>query len=305
MAVGGEFEPVDTDDAMIGVGLADGAPVINDIIVFGARYMDDRVVACAGCDGAVLLEDLADALEGAGGFIGHGVGHRVIGAGPAAFGPHKIVFAVAGDHIGALDIAFGCDLFVCFSVGEGEEGFEVGAEAGDIAVAPAAVDHVVLSIFVVEDGLVDGLGAVVELAYEGLAEVVPVGALGMTRYGYADAAFGRIVLDIIGGEEEIIAAVLFRDGGCPHGAFGPTDGVGVKDMRVLRPLNKVRRRECVQEDLLFIFVGKGRIDPIIRIEDRCFGVGVPAGEDGVAGLGWEGTVLTGRFECHALGPGGV
>ena len=166
VAVGGEFEAVDANDAVVGVGFAEGAAVVDDIIVIGSGDMDDRVVAGAGCDGAVLLQDLADALEGAGGVIGHGVGHGVVGAAPAAFGPHEIVFSVAGDHIGAFYITFGCDLFVGFAVGEGEEGFEVGAEAGYVAVAPAAVDNIILSVLIVKDGLVDGLGAVMELANE-------------------------------------------------------------------------------------------------------------------------------------------
>ena len=111
VAVGGELQAVDANDAVVGVGLAERPAVVDDIVVFGTGDMDDRVMAGAGCDGAILLEDLADALEGAGGGIRHGVGYGVIGAAPTPFGPHEIIFSVAGDHIGAFDIMFGSDLF--------------------------------------------------------------------------------------------------------------------------------------------------------------------------------------------------
>src|ERR1700722_5462415 len=263
VAVGGELQAVDANDAVVGVGLAERPAVVDDIVVFGTGDMDDRVMAGAGCDGAILLEDLADALEGAGGIIGHRIGHGVVGPAPAAFGPHEIIFSVAGDHIGAFDIAFGCDLLVGRAVGEGKECFEVGAEAGDIAVAPTAVDHIILSVLIAEDGLVDGLGAVVELADEWFAQVIFIGALGVAGHGDADAAFGGIVLDIVCGEEEKVASVFFGDRGRPHGALSPADGVCIEDMGVFFPLDEVGGGEGVEENLFGVLVGKRRIDPII------------------------------------------
>lgn len=40
MAVGGEFEPVDANDAMVGFGVAERAAMVNDIINIGAGDMD-------------------------------------------------------------------------------------------------------------------------------------------------------------------------------------------------------------------------------------------------------------------------
>src|SRR5580698_5355628 len=157
MPIGGEFEAVDTHYAVIRVGLAEGPAVVDDIPVVGGGNMKHRVVTGAGGDGGILLEDLADALEGAGGGIRHGVGYGVIGAAPTPFGPHEIIFAVAGDHIGTFHIAFGGNLFEGRAVGEGDEAFEIGAEFGDITMSPAAIDHIILAVFVFEDGLVDRL----------------------------------------------------------------------------------------------------------------------------------------------------
>ena len=303
MSIGREFEAIDAHDAVVGVGFAEGSAVVDDIIVVGAGDVQDRVVTGASCDRHVLLQNLADALEGTSGRIGHGVGHGIIGAAPAAFGPHEIIFAVAGYHIGPFHIAFRGDLFEGSTVGEGYEAFEIGAEFGDIAMLPAAIDHIILSVFVFKDGLVDGLGAIVEFIDQGFTEIVFIGPLGVAGHCYADTAFSRVVLNIIGGEEEIVAIAFFCDGGRPHGAMSPADGVGIEDMGMFGPLDEVGGGEGVEEYLFIVFIGIGRIDPVSRVEDRRFGVGVPAGEDGVAGLGGQGVDVfcIGRLgECCCL-----
>ena len=40
MAVGGEFEPVDTNHTMVGLRISEWAPVVNNIIIVCAGDMD-------------------------------------------------------------------------------------------------------------------------------------------------------------------------------------------------------------------------------------------------------------------------
>jgi hypothetical protein len=156
-------------------------------------------------------------------------------------------------------------------------------------MTPASIDHVPGAVLVMEDGLVDGLCAVVEFVDKGFAQIVLIRPLGMVGDGYADASGRRVVLNVVGGKEEIVFTVLFGDGGGPHGFFRPADGVSVDDAFVLLPMDKVGRGEGVEKDLVFIFCGVGGVDPIKVAEYGGFGVGIPAGEDRVAGglrMGW-------------------
>ena len=292
MAVRGELEPVDADDAMVGIGLAERAAMVHDIVFVGAADMDDRVVPRAGSHGGILLEDLADALERPRGFIGHGIGHGIVGTAPAPLRPHKIILPVAQHHIRTLYIVLWRDLFEGRSVGERNESFEIGAKLNDIAMAPAAVDHIVLAVFIFKDGLIDGLRAVMELADERFAEIVFIGSFRTIGDRNADASPGRIVLDVVGGEEEVVAAAFFCDGGRPHGAVRPADGGSVEDMGIFGPLYEIGRGEGVEEDLFIIFIRIGRIDPIGRVEDSGFRVGVPAGEDRIARSRGQGVIFT-------------
>src|SRR5690606_38094348 len=122
----------------------------------------------------------------------------------------------------------------------------------DVAVSPAAVDQVVLAVGVFEHELVDGLRTVVELVDEGLPEMILEGAGGLVGDGYADAADGVVVLDVVRAEEEVVATILFDDRRCPHRAFGPLDLARVEDARVLRPSDEILGREAVEEDLLVV-----------------------------------------------------
>lgn len=56
-------------------------------------------------------------------------------------------------------------------------------------------------------------------------------------------------------------------------------------MFVLLPMDEIGGGEGVEEDLVVIFCGIRGIDPVGMTEDSGFGVGVPAGEEGVAGGG--------------------
>ena len=283
VAVGVEIQVIDAGDAVIAIGLAERAAVVDDVVVVGVGDMDEGVMAGARGDGGVLLENFADALERTCWGVRDRISDGVVGTGPAAFGPHKIVFPIAGEHPWAFDIAFWGDLFEGGTIGEGFEAGEVGLEAGDITMPPTPIDHIVLIVLVFEDGHVDRLGSVMEFVDEGFSYIIFVRAFGLVCDGDADAADGAVILDIVGGEEEIVFPVLVGDRGRPHRAVSPADGGGVEDMRVLCPVDEVGGGEGVEEDLFVVFIGVGGVDPIGVVEDRGFGVGVPAGEDWVAG----------------------
>lgn len=150
-------------------------------------------------------------------------------------------------------------------------------------MTPSAVDHIPGTILVMEDGLVDGLGSVVKFVDEGMAQVIFIWTLGLVGDGNSDASDGGVVLYIVGSEEEIIFTILFGDGGGPHGASGPADGAGVEDMFVLLPVDEIGRGKGVEEHLLVVFGGIGRVYPVSVTEYGGFRVGVPPGEEGVAG----------------------
>jgi len=54
---------IDTGDAVVGVGLPQRAAVIDDVPLVFARHPDDRVMAGAGGDGGVLLQDGTDPFK--------------------------------------------------------------------------------------------------------------------------------------------------------------------------------------------------------------------------------------------------
>jgi len=74
----------------------------------------------------------------------------------------------------------------------------------------------------------------------------------------------------------------------------PKDGAGIEDVFVLLPVYEAGRGKGVEEHLLIVLGGIGRVYPVSMTEDGCFGIGIPAGKDGVAG----GSSLCG---CDGLG----
>ncbi len=68
---------------------------------------------------------------------------------------------------------------------------------------------------------------------------------------------------------------------------------------MLLPRDEVPRRERVEERLLVVRRGVGREDPVLSAEHVCLGVGVPAGQDGIAGA-WS---LRGRGAGRGQGEG--
>src|SRR5688500_16477289 len=100
------------------------------------------MMAGAGRNRRILLQDLPDSLERTERRRTDGISHGIVRPGPSSLGPHEVVLAVLEEHECALDVALGGDLPERASVRERYEAREVVVETGDVAVTPAAVDDV-------------------------------------------------------------------------------------------------------------------------------------------------------------------
>ena len=258
--------------------------MVDDVPFVSPRNLYDGVVPGAAGDRRVLFEDLADAFERPEGRVGDGVGDAVIGARPAPFRPHEVIFSAVPEHERPLGVIRGGDLLVEGAVVEGHDTQQIRRQAYHVAVPPAAVVHVVAAVVVAEDELVDGLGPVDDAVDERLAQRIAERPGRGVGHGYADAA-GFTLVDVVAGEEKVILAVGMDGRGRPHGAFHPLHLVVGDDPGVLLPVYEVFRREGVHEGLLVVVSRVGRVDPVGVAEDHPFGVGVPAREDGVAAPG--------------------
>lgn len=145
---------------------------------------------------------------------------------------------------------------------------------------PAAVIEIGLSIGVDEGVGVDGLGTVDILFDEGFSESVLEGARGGFAGGDTDSG------SVAGGEVHVVGAIAFDYGGGPGSAVGGPGDLGeIEDEGVFFPVGEIGRGEAVEECLLFVGGGIGGVDDVLVLEEVDFGVGVVAGEDGVAGGG--------------------
>ena len=97
--------------------------VVDDIIFLA--HAQHRVMAGTCGHAGILLQNLTDTAEGACRTVADGVGHAVVGSGPATFRPHKVVFAPVLHHVGAFHIVIGSDFLIVASVVEGYEAEQV------------------------------------------------------------------------------------------------------------------------------------------------------------------------------------
>ena len=65
------------------------------------------------------------------------------------------------------------------------DGKEVGTQLADVAMTPTAVEHIVLSVIITKDELVDRLCSVDNLVDEWLAESVFIWTFRLVAYGYS------------------------------------------------------------------------------------------------------------------------
>ena len=239
-------------------------------------------MAGAAGDALIALKDFAFELEGTKGTVADGIGHAIVWASPAALAPHEVVLAAALQHEGAFNVLLaGRYLVELLSVFPRDDGKEVGAQLADVAMAPAAIEHIVLSVVVAEDELVDGLCAVDYLVDERFAESIFVWAFGTVAYGHADAS-NFAFMHIVPTKEKVELVVSLDDCGSPKRATEPRDVSLRDDVLVLRPVHEVFARESVEVQLLVVGSAKRREDPVLSVEDSTFGVGIPTGEDRVA-----------------------
>ena len=119
-----ELHAVDTGDTMIGVGLAQGATVIDDVPLVVA-CANHRVMACTSGHLRVLLQNLPNALERSQRRVGDGIAHAIIGTTPPSFASHEIILAPSLQHERPLDVALWRHLLVGGAIGEGDDAQQV------------------------------------------------------------------------------------------------------------------------------------------------------------------------------------
>ena len=89
-----ESHPVDTSHPMVACRIVQRTTVVNDVIIFRIRHMYNGMMAGSSRYRRVLLQYLGYPFERTERRICNGISHRIVGAGPAAFAPHEIVFTV-------------------------------------------------------------------------------------------------------------------------------------------------------------------------------------------------------------------
>ncbi len=184
--------------------------VIYDIVFVFSWTFDYRVMTGSCGYVAICFKYNAFTFEGTEWAIADCICHAVAVACPSAFRPHEYVFAVADKHKRAFDIIFGCHFFINGAVVERNNAEQIGRESNHIAMAPAAIEHIVLAIFIAEYKLVDGLCAIYNVVDEGFAEGIAIGTFGTVGYRYTDAAYFTFV-HIVCTKEEIVFVISFDD----------------------------------------------------------------------------------------------
>ncbi len=177
---------------------------------------------------------------------------------------------------------------------------------------PAAIIHVILTVIVAENHLVDRLSAIVDIADQRMAECILERAIRTIGNRHTDTAqFAG--MDIISAKEEIILTVLFDGGWRPQRIGRPAHIPDIEHMFMFLPVNQVIRGEGIHVGLLeegrpnvrigaqfFLrlaqfsrcgrrrpFSRKCRIYPVPMIENADLRIGIPAGYDRITGVGRE------------------
>ncbi len=165
----------------------------------------------AGGHRRVLLENLAHALERPKHRRARSVGDSIVWSRPTAFRPHEIIAAVLEEHERAFDVALRCDLLERCAIRKRRQAREVLIQFRNVAMPPTAVDQIKRSIAVLENKLIDRLGAIVKLINQRLAQVVFEWSSGLAGASDANTTNLLIVLNIIRAEEEVIPAAFLDD----------------------------------------------------------------------------------------------
>jgi len=129
-----EVHAVDAGDAMVTIRFTEWTAVIDDVVEILAGDMDDGVVARAGGNFGILLQDFADPGEWPEWRIGDGIGDGIVRTCPTTLGPHEVVLAVALEHERSFDVALGSDFLENCSIEKGFEAAEIILEPDNVAV---------------------------------------------------------------------------------------------------------------------------------------------------------------------------
>jgi len=94
----------------------------------------------------ILLQDFTDAPEWPQRRVADGIGHAVIGPGPATFAPHKVILPLPFEHKGTFDILIRGDLLEDAAILKGQKACKITVQPGYVAVPPPPVVQVILTL---------------------------------------------------------------------------------------------------------------------------------------------------------------
>ena len=192
-----EHQSINRDLPMFADIVAQRPAMIGDEPVVGARDVEHRMMTRPARDLEILRQYLAARGEGPGRGGARRISDAIVGAGPAALGPHEIIDALAFDQETALDIAGRGDFLVGGAIGEGFDPSQIGAQPYDVAMFPAAIEEVNLPVFVAIGEGVDRLSAIVKGTDQRLADRIAERAARVVADRQAYAAYLTVALNII------------------------------------------------------------------------------------------------------------
>ena len=142
-------------------------------------------------------------------------------------------------------------------------------------MAPAAVIHIIGSVVVSKNELVDRLCAVHDPVDQRFAQRIAERPGRRIGHGDADAAH-LVLVDVVTREKEVIFAVGLKDRRGPHRPFYPRNMLRRKDPGMLLPMHEVLRGKSIEKRLVFIKSRISGINPVFVAENHPFGIGIPS-----------------------------
>src|SRR5690349_3230590 len=123
---------------------------------------------------------------------------------------------------------------------------------------PAAVNNIPASIFIMENILIDRLGSIMKLIDQWLSEIIFERTLGSVGNCYSNATVLFVTLNIVGTKKYVVFIIFFYNSRCPDRFIGPFHISSVQYAWMFFPVHQIRRRKCIEENLLFIWSGISR-----------------------------------------------
>jgi hypothetical protein len=235
-------------------------PVISHIVSYNPSMisnvpltlaiLEEGMMARSICNDIIFRENQANAVEGALDELRHGIRHAVVGCTVPALAPHKVVYAVTLEHVGAFaESLVRTDVDWSRTVFEILNGMHILVQGCEIDPA-AAPDEIDLAVIVEEDLLVHRVGAVDLCGDDGLVNEIDEWTAGRVCYGYTNAICAFRGDGVVGRVIEIEFAVLLDRAGCPEGISCPSRSVGGEDIVMLSPRHEVIALESCEGGLV-------------------------------------------------------